>query len=1234
MFSFYPSKIFKAFGFFVLYFTLFQINIFGQTTFRITKPIIGTTQICSSSNNYYNSLSYAFSSDVVTNINGFPNSHYIELSNTNGYINPTNVGYCYASVNVIYSGSFVIGTLNLPAGGGYRIRIYTSSPSVYSDYSETFSVLENPTQPVLNMSGSVVLCPNTSQTLSVTNPNSSYTYQWQNNSTNIANATNTSYSAINSGSFSVKAISANGCSMISNSFYVSQTSALSGSLSINLLDNYYGGSLLFAQPNQAIALNVNFNGGKSPYSFTLNDETATITETNINYSKSYSLIAPLSGSRTYTIASITDGCGTQLTNTYKAKVRINASNYCSSSGQGSVVINNFSIQGTTISNLNSGKSADGWGEFLTPANINANVNYNFTIASGNSSQKYFAIWADLNQNNVFDSNEKIFPLSNTYFYYGQSITNSFTGVLKLPASTYNGQMRLRVQLGDDGWSVGNSGCSYLSNGEVEDYVLKVYNGIVPTTISTDSLPKFGICQRINFPVNFNVTGTAMPSNTTYRVEASNNADFSYPTTIGSGLSSPINSNISNFNSYNSRAYIRVVPVNNAANKIIKGAPNQLIIRTSPSMTLYGAIANPSYYAWWGDARKSFSIANTTPLTIFGQYNTSSSSPITVELDDGRIISSIPNLVFYIDTNKVFTSNKKYKIIRVSDNVCTNTTPDSVMISVGNPYLKISKVYKTYNDTTTISKLCGSFEVRFAGEYLDTLSYKFYHVQISDINGSFNNPQDIGHICVTRVFTEAQGGQEISCNIPSTLQLPTGTGYRLRVIKKTGNVISPVFSTSFELINSTIGVTTNLLRNVINEGEVTSMNVNFSGGSFPYRFYLGSQTSGQSYTTGSNSSISVNLAPVHGQKYTLSYSNSCGYNYNNSDQFTYLDVRTKDKENAQWYVKPIQIQPFYEVLKDIHLISNSDTLFKRPFSYATTLNGLINGYADFNSTNLQKPVVVIKTGETYSLFQTDNANNSLVGNLLTGIWIDSNQDGDFNDAGEELVKNTLAQHWNSSQTQSFTIPNNSNVGFSRIRIRVIGKESDAQPFDFNASNPIERRGSTYDIPIAILSNSTTGIISTPKLSGNTLCNGNSFNVDFSKYGIPSGMSASVELSDNLGNFSPTPTVIGQGTTSSINVTMPLTIPSGNYNIRIVSNGIISPISPTFNVSTNNLVSMVDGDWHAGSTWSCGRVPTVVDDVTVSTGTNITVFSGDARVGSLITNGVLSFLNGTQLKFRVP
>ena len=1189
-------------------------------------------------------MSYAFSSDVITNTYGFPNLHYIELSNINGLITPTNIGYVYSSVNVIYSGSFNLGSLNLPSGSGYRIRIYSSSPSVYSDYSETFSVLESPAQPVLDVNGNVSLCPGVSQTLTITNPNTNYTYQWQNNSTNITNATANTYTVTANGNYGVKAVGTNGCSIISNSVYVSRTNPLSSFLTVDSPNNYYGGNLLFTLPSQPIRLRANFNGGKSPYGFTLNDGTTTTTETNIVYSKEYNLTSPASGSRTYTLAAVTDACGTQLTNTVSVKVRINESNYCSASGQGTTAINNFSIQGTTISNLNSGKSADGWGEFLTPANINANVNYNFTIASNNSTQKYFAIWADLNQNNVFDTNEKIFPTGSNN-YYGQLMTNSFTGILKLPAITYNGQVRMRVQLSQDSYSASYN-CNTLSNGEVEDYVLRVFNGSTPTTITTDSLPRLGICKNGTFNLGFVVTGTSLPANTTYRVEASDNVNFSNLYVIGTGQTSPITCNTSNlYTPYN--YYIRVVSTSINSQIVYVKAPNQLTVKPSPTAYLTPFFfnnnwPNSNFGCCYGTGPSaSLSVAeNSGPFAVYAGLSYSNTNfPITVTMSDGRafVVSSgsIGGAVIRIDSNIVANGIKKYKIAQVSNSLCINNKPDSIYIRGGNPYLKITKVYKgnSYNDTTSVSKLCGYFQVKFAGDFLDTLDYKFYHVQISDANGSFTNPQDIGHVCIYKILNENQGGQNIGCSIPSNL-LP-GNGYRLRIVKKTGNVASPIYSTTFEVLDpNTTSFTANLSRSIINEGEMTALRVNFTSGTPPYNVYLNSSYLSQNYTTvGNNTALTINLSPTNGSRYEL-YSSGGSVCGNSNRVIKYIDVRTLDKDNSQWYIKPITYQnSYYEYLKSISISKSSDTLFKKTF-FSSYNSGLVNGYYDYNSPNLSTVKTTIQIGETYSLSQIDNSNNTYYGNNLTGIWIDANQDGDFDDAGEELAKNQFASPWNLNQTQSFTIPNNSIIGFSRIRIRTVSKGNNAIPFDINASNPLDKNGATYDIPVVILSNSVSSIISTPKISGNTLCNGNSFSVDFNQYNVSVWEPANIQLSDASGNFPNPPVIIGQSSFQPISVTLPLNVASGNYQVRVERTGVLSPPSIPFNITSNQLQSMVDGDWHAGSTWSCGRVPTVVDDVTVSAGTSVTVFSGDARVGSLITNGVLSFLNGTQLKFKVP
>jgi hypothetical protein len=1220
-------------------FACFSISfISAQATFRISKPIVGTNKVCSiPSSGYANYLSFAFSSNVV-NSTGSVASHVVELSNENGLITPRQVYYVSPNLNTISTGAFDISGQSLPIGSGYRIRILTNTPSFFSDYSETFDFVASPDRPVLDYSGSVDLCIGATQTLTVTNPNITNTYQWINNYSfytdpNIANATSSSYSVTTSGYYSVKTTNQNGCTVSSSPVSVNRVSTFSGSMYATA--NYTTDNPLFVKSNQAFNLTVYANAGKSPYSFILNDGANNTTETNINYSKSYSLVAPTSGSNTYRLSSLTDACGTQLINSTSLRVRINDSKYCSVNGGNTTIgIKNFAIQGTTINNLNSGRALDGWGEYLSSANINANVNYNFSITPLTQGQQVFSIWADLNQNGTFDSGERIFPTGNNSS--SQTISGTFSGIIKLPSITYNGQTRIRVIISQYD-SYYSPTCGTLSSsGEAEDYVLSVFNGALPVTITTDSVPKLGVCHSDKVAIRYTISGGILPANTAFRVEASERSDFSYPTIIGTGTSSPIMSNTNSFIN-NSSLYVRVVPVNNGINRVIQKAPNLLLIKPKPDVNLYAGIYYTNLnYGYFATVGKYLSIDSSTPISIFANASTQN-YPLTIEMSDGRTFTAYSsyNYSIMVENNILVTGDMKYKLKRSFDNVCANITPDSVTVSAGSPSLKIMKVQKSYYDTTSTNKLCGQFIVRFAGEHLDSLYYKFYHVQISDNTGSFNNPKDIGHVCITQVLNESKGGQIITCEIPPSLNLPTGNGYRLRVIKKTANVISPVYGDTFELINSAITLTPTLTKDAINEGEATNLNVAFSGGIPPYRLNLFSSSgSYQSITSSANNTyIDVNLASTFSLKYSLSYYGACATNYSSSNQSLYLNVKTLDKNNAQWYVKPYQNNSYYELLKNTYILGGTDTLFKRPFNHYSP--NVINQYYDYNSTSLLKPVTVLKSGENYSMGQVSNNNaNSSSQNLLTGIWVDLNQDGDFDDAGEELNKNPFAQHWTGSQIQNITIPNNANLGFTRLRMRVMSKGYNAEPFDLLASNPIEREGNTYDIPIVILSNTITGIISTPKISGNTLCNGNSFNVEFSPYGIPAGTSASVELSDVSGNFPATPAVIGQGSTSSINVTLPLTIPSGNYNIRVVSNGVISPLSTSFNVTTNQLTSMVDGDWHAGSTWSCGRVPTYVDATTVAGGTTVTVFSGDARVGSILTNGILSFLNGTTLRFRQP
>lgn len=90
----------------------------------------------------------------------------------------------------------------------------------------------------------------------------------------------------------------------------------------------------------------------------------------------------------------------------------------------------------------------------------------------------------------------------------------------------------------------------------------------------------------------------------------------------------------------------------------------------------------------------------------------------------------------------------------------------------------------------------------------------------------------------------------------------------------------------------------------------------------------------------------------------------------------------------------------------------------------------NGYEDFTSIS-----TTLNAGDTYSITVVN-------GNVWTaddlGVWIDWNQDSDFDDPGEEVV----CEGGNSGQgTYSFTVPNGASPGQTVMRVRIKYSGSD-------------------------------------------------------------------------------------------------------------------------------------------------------------------------------------------------
>jgi bacillolysin len=91
----------------------------------------------------------------------------------------------------------------------------------------------------------------------------------------------------------------------------------------------------------------------------------------------------------------------------------------------------------------------------------------------------------------------------------------------------------------------------------------------------------------------------------------------------------------------------------------------------------------------------------------------------------------------------------------------------------------------------------------------------------------------------------------------------------------------------------------------------------------------------------------------------------------------------------------------------------------------SINGKGSGYSRFDTVT-----TVLKSGKTYNI-GIKPAFNSTTFTEGARVWIDYNQDGDFNDTGEQVAE---IQSFTSSKTISFTVPSVNFVeGITRLRV---------------------------------------------------------------------------------------------------------------------------------------------------------------------------------------------------------
>jgi hypothetical protein len=166
-------------------------------------------------------------------------------------------------------------------------------------------------------------------------------------------------------------------------------------------------------------------------------------------------------------------------------------------------------------------------------------------------------------------------------------------------------------------------------------------------------------------------------------------------------------------------------------------------------------------------------------------------------------------------------------------------------------------------------------------------------------------------------------------------------------------------------------------------------------------------------------------------------------------------------------------------------------------------------------------------------------------VFTKAWIDWNQDGDFNDSGEEYDLGKVRNKTNNLTSNSpltITIPTTAAIGNTRMRIS-------SKYNDYPSSCETDFDGEVEDYTINVLPTITTG-----NISPTTYCAGTSVNVPFTATG--SFFAANIftaQLSDASGSYT-SPITIGSlssTTSGTITATIPLNTAGGTaYRIRVV------------------------------------------------------------------------------------
>jgi hypothetical protein len=159
-------------------------------------------------------------------------------------------------------------------------------------------------------------------------------------------------------------------------------------------------------------------------------------------------------------------------------------------------ISNVSITGTSFVNNTSSVTPGAPYNFyntIPSPSLSTGTTYQLNVTSGFYSGIGYAVWIDFNDNFIFESTEKLaFTTSYT------STSNQVVSLnMNLPCSPTLGSHRMRIRSAYYGSGSSMDPCSFIYDGEVEDYLVNIVQGTPPTPTFT-AAPTTQSCTYVNY----------------------------------------------------------------------------------------------------------------------------------------------------------------------------------------------------------------------------------------------------------------------------------------------------------------------------------------------------------------------------------------------------------------------------------------------------------------------------------------------------------------------------------------------------------------------------------------------------------------------------------------------------------------------------------------------------------------------------------------------------------------